>query len=175
MWCYISKIYVNHFLWGYSRSQHSTPVQTWPWPRTKIRAEGANRKGDHIQYAPGPVWVATCWRLRSRTSKMFTRITNLDGILHTPMCCECEQEISPTEYSRLGARISILGIRICTGGPICATDSRCTLVHEQRVESHKTSRWPEDGSSPLENERVKQEEEYMGCSLIVSSAARLAL
>jgi hypothetical protein len=59
---------------------------------------------------------------------MFTRITNLDGILRTPTCCECEQEISPNVDSQLVAHIPILRIRIHTGGPIRATDSRCTLV-----------------------------------------------
>jgi hypothetical protein len=49
---------------------------------------------------------------------MFTGITNLDGILHTPTCCECEQEISPNVDSQLVARIPILRIRIRTGGPI---------------------------------------------------------
>ncbi len=63
--------------------------------RTKTHAEGANRKGDDTRYAPRPVWVATCWRLCWWTSKMFTQITNLDRILHTHTCCECEQEISP--------------------------------------------------------------------------------
>jgi hypothetical protein len=59
---------------------------------------------------------------------MFTHITNLDGVHHTPMCGECKEEISPTVDWRLGARIPILRIRICTGGLICATDSQCTLV-----------------------------------------------
>ncbi len=62
---------------------------------------------------------------------MFTRITNLDRILSKTMCCECEQEISPTVDSQLGACIPILRIRICMGGPICATDLRCTLVRLQ--------------------------------------------
>jgi hypothetical protein len=45
-----------------------------------------------IYNTPLPVWVGTCRRLRLWTSKMFTQITgtNLDSILHTPMCCECE-------------------------------------------------------------------------------------
>ncbi len=59
---------------------------------------------------------------------MFSQITNLDGILHMPTCCECKQEISPTVDPRLGARIPILRIRIRRGGPICVTDSQCTLV-----------------------------------------------
>jgi hypothetical protein len=59
---------------------------------------------------------------------MFTQITNFDGTLLTPSCCECEQEISPNVNSRLEARIPILRIRIHTGGPIRATDSLCTLV-----------------------------------------------
>jgi hypothetical protein len=78
-------------------------------------------------YALRPVWVATCWRLCLWTSKMFTRITNLDRILHTPTCCECEQEISPNVDSQLGASIPILRIRIHMGGPIHATDLPCTL------------------------------------------------
>ncbi len=56
------------------------------------------------------------------------QITNADGIFHTPTCCKCEQEISPNVNSRLGVRIWILRIRICTGGPIRATGLRCTLV-----------------------------------------------
>ncbi len=60
---------------------------------------------------------------------MFTRFTNLEGILHTPMCCKCEQEIVPIADSQLRSRIPILRIRICTGGPICVTDLQCTLVH----------------------------------------------
>ncbi len=59
---------------------------------------------------------------------MFVRITNLEGILRTPMCCECEQEISPTVDSQLGLRIPKLRIRLRTGGPIRMTDSQCTLV-----------------------------------------------
>jgi hypothetical protein len=59
---------------------------------------------------------------------MFTQITNLGGILHTPTCCEYEQEISPNVDSRLGVRFPILRIRIRMGGPIRATDSQCTLV-----------------------------------------------
>jgi hypothetical protein len=60
---------------------------------------------------------------------MFMRITNIDDILHTHTCCECEQEISPNVDLRLGARIPTLRIRIRTGGPICATDLRCTQVY----------------------------------------------
>jgi hypothetical protein len=59
---------------------------------------------------------------------MFTQIINLDGILRTPTWCKCEQEISPNVDSQLGEHIPILRIRIHTGGPICATDLRCTLV-----------------------------------------------
>ncbi len=33
---------------------------------------------------------------------MFTRITDLAGILHTPTCCECEQTKKP--YCRFAAR-----------------------------------------------------------------------
>jgi hypothetical protein len=64
---------------------------------------------------------------------MFTRITNLEGILHTPTCCECKQEISLTVNLRLGSRIPILKIRIHTGGLICVTDSQCMLVYYDSV------------------------------------------
>ncbi len=128
MWCYISKIYANHFLRGVFLFAALNSCANLTVTKNQDTRRGANHKGDDTQYAPRPVWVATCWRLRLRTSKMFTQITNLDGFLHTPTCCECKQEISPTVDLRLGARISILGIRICTGGPIRATDSRCTLV-----------------------------------------------
>jgi hypothetical protein len=79
----------------------------------KLRyAQKAYLKRDDIQYAPWLVWVATCWRLHSWTSKMLTRITNLESILHTHMCCERVQENSPTVDVRLGLRIPILWIRI---------------------------------------------------------------
>ncbi len=72
---------------------------------------------------------------------MFTRITNLDCILHMPTCCECKQDISPSVDSRLGSRIPILRIMSCTGGLICMTNSRCTLVwntafsHSKHIQS----------------------------------------
>jgi hypothetical protein len=55
-------------------------------------------------------------------------ITNLEGILHTPTCSECKQEISPAVDLWLGLHIPILRIRICTGGPIRMTDLQCMLV-----------------------------------------------
>jgi hypothetical protein len=69
--------------------------------------------------------------VRPRPARMACEVI-LDGILHTPMCCECEQEISPTVDLRLGAPIPILRIKICTGGPIHATELQFTLVMQHR-------------------------------------------
>jgi hypothetical protein len=111
----------------------ATGCEQWKSLHSRQKSEAdqdgaAYFKGDDIQYTPWLVWVVTCWRLHSWTSKMFMRITNLEGILHTPTCCECKQEIRPTVVLRLRPRIPILRIRICTGGPIRETDLQCTLV-----------------------------------------------
>jgi hypothetical protein len=61
---------------------------------------------------------------------MLTCITNFEGIPHTPACCECAQEISPTIDSQLESRIPTLRIRIGTGGPIRVADLQCTIVDD---------------------------------------------
>jgi hypothetical protein len=63
---------------------------------------------------------------------MSRRITNVEGILHAPTCCECKQEVSPAVDLQLWLRIPILRISICTCRPICMTDSQCTLEKSKK-------------------------------------------
>ncbi len=83
--------------------------------RNQDKHRGCKSQRRWYTIPPQSVLVATCWRLCLWASKMFTRITNLDSILHKHMCCESKQEKVPTVDLQLGAHIPILRIRIYTG------------------------------------------------------------